>query len=575
MRKTKFKSAKDILYLLLFTFPLVFLSACSSDDDDTKEDEKPKPKEEVTVADNVYICDDNTGNDMIVTELKDDGTVMISPDSKHKPQVGDIIVSGANDVAPYGFIYKVKSISDQNGQIMVSTEEAYLEEVLPDAHIDMDIPFNDVRTPDGKHNIATRGQKDIDFLTFSDTFEKKLNKSKEWDLNAFGSLEIKNAIHIVYDSSWGKVQRCGASADGSLKLKIGIEAKLEKALKDVIPNVLDIELMTATFWVGGVLPVSATFHLYADVEISTKGKASFKWTPLEPKLFSYEGHCFWNRDPDIYGSNWDIGKEFNTPFKDFSFQTFLEDFFHGLSDIKLALSGEVKISFKPRLQARLYNNENMVVGLGISPYVKAKGELAIEYEYNKGTKDDIEVKDDITFSVGADFDVDARFKISSLIDAKLPEEKSKFNLFDYPLFEGGLLLPSYDYFSVYPEENALERDYVHVSALKSPSVLTFWADKDYGFCYAEVKKDNNGKELPKLWNYVSLWDKYHGLAANGQYLELDIPTNQLKAGATYDVRPYSVVMWLDTIKRKGGVFSMGGAVGEGGSTIVDVPGENF
>lgn len=563
-----------------------FVMACGEDNPDNTTPEPDPPI--VDDKPSVIVCSDANGKGITVAELKEDGTLVLSSDTKEKPKVGEIMVSGATDVAPHGFLYKVESVEEQNGRIVVKTREAYLDEVLPDAHLAVKIPSEEVALS-GSTRVPMMRDKEIDLLNFTYGFDltKEGNLPKWFDdktsLKGSGTIELKTSCTVIYDSEKGVPQRCGLQLEGSLGFKLAFEAALKEKLGPVtLPDFLDIELMTATFWVGGVVPVSATFHLVADLEIETSGKAYFKWTPVDQKLIKFETHLIWNKEPNLLGEHWDYDCSKDTPFDDFSWQKAFENLLDGTVNYELGLQGEVKASFRPRLQARLYDCENVMVGIGVSPYAKLEGELAIKYELGKGAVGEFELKDNLSLSVGADIPFEGKVKFKDY-GAELPKpgKVCKLSLFEFPLVQGACFFPAFNDFSVYPEDDAKTFSSVHVSARRGDSMLTWLADteEDFGFCYAPIEKDAMGNELPRQWKYISLWDKYEANRLNQadiQYIiETDIPTFDLPAGMTYDVRPYTTVSTFKTIKRKGGKFKTGGAVDEGGGVVIDIPGEDL
>ncbi len=536
----------------------------------------------------VHVCSDDENSDIVVEEVKDDGTIVLSVSSNQEIKPGEIIVSGASEKIPYGLLRKVESATIQGGKVIVKTRDAYLNEVLPNAKIDMNIPFDNVIYHDGTRGAVTRGERDVDLLNLSKGIEISYKKPTsvsgiDYEMKGNGSVDLKTSCGIIYDAENGIPYRCGGRFEGSLALKLSFEASLGAEKTIDIPDFLDIDLMTATFWVGGFIPVSATFHFVCDAQIEVSGKTYFKWTPVEAKVFTFETHVIWNKEPDLLtGENWDCGCSGDNALSNFSWTNMFENLLNGLTDTELGLNGSAKVSLRPRLQARLYNNENIMVGFGVAPYVKAEGELAISYKMDKGLADDIELKDNLTLSVGAEIPIEGKVKFADF-GAELPTTgpKSKLSLFEYQLVQGAAFFPVYNDFNVYPEGNVKRHSNVHISALKGQNALTWLAEneEDFGFCYAEVKKDNFGNELPREWTYISLWDKYWLNRIDKtdlQYtIETDIPTEPLETGKTFEVRPYSQLKVFGILKRKGGKFTTGGAVDEGGSAIIDVPGEDL
>lgn len=154
MRKTKFKSAKDIFYLLLFTFPLVFLSACSSDDDA----DSPKPDGDKSETAHVINVTDSTESGIKVISMESGGIMTISATEDKVPQVGDYLCSGPTDIAPYGFRVRVtevtrvssdaktRSLDDWKTAFWVlKTSASAINEIIGNLKIDYSVPLKDLK----------------------------------------------------------------------------------------------------------------------------------------------------------------------------------------------------------------------------------------------------------------------------------------------------------------------------------------------------------------------------------------------------------------------------------------------
>ena len=163
------------------------------------------------------------------------------------------------------------------------------------------------------------------------------------------------------------------------------------------------------------------------------------------------------------------------------------------------------------------------------------------------------------------------------------EKTLSSDLLGWHTAEGTTLLPQFKDLKISPESNVLASDKVHVSAKKGASQLTVYAnyEDDFGFCISQVKKDGSGNELPMDWTFHSLKSAYSGGSSgsgNELKIELDIQTSDLQGGATYEVRPYTVMKFEGkkyVFKRHGGRFSSGSSVGSGGGTITDAHGEDM
>ena len=528
----------------------------------------------------VIVCSGDGNQGIIVDEVRSDGTVVISSSSTIVPKKGEIIVSGVTSAAPYGFLYHVENVQQSGGQIMVKTSPAYLNELLPNAHIETRMPMGEAVDDSGAPFMMYGGTRAKDFELLNKTWEITIGKKEKSDISLSGALKLGLELGgtFFYDSEYGIPQRCGIELEGSAFAKLVVELAAKVSSGEIPFNIWDQQLSTITIWVG-VVPICLTPHIVVDATMEASSKLYLKWTPLDAK-WTVDAHLIWSKEPNLVtGENWDWGAHCDNPL-DGSFWKKMWSV-DDLTDVELGLSGEVKLALVPKVQMRLFNMENCRIDIGLSPYAKAEGELAIKYQHDSGTSDDFELKDNLSFSVGMEVPLEGKleFKIP-FSDSTIGGVKSKkLQLFEVPLIEGASFFPVFNDFYVYPEDNAKQHSTVHISAQKGSQMFTFFSgqEKDFGFCYAPLVKDGNGNEVPGEWVYLSLRDKYAAESSlNYPFkMEADILTNNLKSGTTYVVRPYTSVGAWGVVRRKGGKFKTGGSVSGGGGTIIDVPGEDL
>lgn len=527
-----------------------------------------------------HVYSDESTSEAIVKEVREDGTVVLdAATAKEIPQVGEIIISGVTDAAPYGFLYHVEGVEKKNGQIVLKTSPASLNEVLPDVHIETPLPMGQaVQEQNAPSRIAGMNS-DKDFELLNKTWDFYIEKELKKDVKIKGDIKLGFEIGgtLYYDTKYGITQRCGVKVDGSAFLKTVVELSAKAKTGELSANVWDQGLATITLWIGPI-PVCLTPHIVVDGVFEAEAGLYLKWTPFDAK-WKCDAHVIWNKEPNNLGENWDWGAHCDNPLGKSFWKNLwsLDD----LTDFEAGMSGEVKLSFVPKLELRLFNQENVRVDIGLAPYAKAEGELALKYQHDKGTWDDVELKDNLSFSVGMEFPLEGKmeFKIPFTDNVLGGMKQKKIKIFEVPLFQGATFFPVYNDFTIYPEDNAKEFPNVHVSAKKGFQVFSFLSgdERDYGFCYAPLHKDQDGNEVPGEWVYLSMRDKYHNLYELGSEFEMetDIPTFNLEDGCTYEVRPYTDVGKWGVVKRKGGKFKTGGVIGDGGGVIIDIPGENL
>ena len=536
----------------------------------------------------VHVCSDDENSDFKVVELKDDGTVVLSGTSS-VPKVGEILVSGITEAAPYGFLYKVKSVSEQNGKIVVKTEEAYLNELLQHAHVEERLQLREVgqdnspsRTNSSMNNAPSRAdwchiKKKIPFND-EDQGDKFTVNGIEVNSYVKGTVDIDFSIGgtFIWDADGIIPDRAGVSVDGELSLKVVIEAatKVKYEKKFYGTPLEPIVLMIAGF------PVIIVPYIDYKCGIKTEGKVYVKWKAIDIDGAKFDAHVIWNKEADMYGENWDLGANAESDFDDLT----AEGMFQDMLNCEAGLDGEAKFSVWPELTFKLYNSEHVSFAAGFSPFGKLSGDLALKWAHSAADDplDEFELKDNISISLGADIPLSGKLEFNAFGKKIGGEKETSLELVDWPLVQGATLVPAFNNFVIYPEENAKSRDYVHVSATRGGTIAGFFEDyeEDYGFCMAQVKKDKNGKELPKDWTLYSMKSKYSSMyGLFPQYnIEMDIPTFDLLSNATYEIRAYTILNVLSTpysFWRKGGKFKTGGDASDGGSVIIDVPGEEL
>lgn len=578
----------------------------------------------------VHVCSGENSEDIQVIDVRDDGTIILSSSSSVKPQVGEIMVSGVTEVAPYGYLRKVESISEQGGQIVVRTSQASLNEVLPDCNAEVRLPLGEALPDESR----TRADHDFDLLDFDREFnifgkpggvDQYGKERKESHITGNVKIGAKMGGTFLYESSWGIPQRIGIKLDGSLSVKVVIEAALKADWKNKMG---DINLAPITVFIMGV-PVCVRPAIQFNYAIKPKGKLYAKWKVLDIDAWKFDAHLIWNLEEDADGKNWDRGASSSSDLT----QKKWYEYFTDMLNMEVGMSGEVVFAVWPEVRFKLYDQDNISLGIGISPYAKLSGELALQYQYDEGSWDDFELKDNISLAAGVNIPVNGKleFKLPSwtpdwimnrsfVHDGKIGGEvEDDIQILEVPIISGATLFPVFNSFNIYPEENVLTRDKVHVSSIRDHVALTVFGEfeNDFGYCIALTKRNDdslggdggsNG-EGPggggggswsrthsdvftasgagggggsawgeKEWRFISLRDRYGGVGYRGA-MELDIPTSELEPNATYEVRPYTEINVIGTkrvkIKRKGGKFTTGGSLEDGTGVIIDVPGEKF
>ncbi|MBR5744030.1 MAG: hypothetical protein IKX94_01725, partial [Muribaculaceae bacterium] len=118
---------KKYAFLLLMSMILVLWTSC----DKENGSDEPTPEEEYVVPE-THIYSDDSSTEAAVKEVRSDGTVVLDASTaKDIPEEGEIIVSGVTNAAPRGFLYHVESVQQSDGEIIIKTSPATLNEVIP------------------------------------------------------------------------------------------------------------------------------------------------------------------------------------------------------------------------------------------------------------------------------------------------------------------------------------------------------------------------------------------------------------------------------------------------------------
>ena len=563
----------------------------------------------------IHVFSVDPASEATVSEISSDGSVVLDASTvTNVPDVGEIIVSGVTDIAPRGFLCRVESVEQSGGKVVMRTSEATLNEVLPEnVHIEESLVFREAGSGDYVKDMQAANRndgpkrtrdiaplhlkKDFEFYDkFGDKFSMKYfsldsngkvvssESSYEEYVKGVVSVDFSMGGKFIYDSGRGLIpDRCGISLDGTLSVGATVEAGIKTMYEKKFGST---DLQPITFVVFGV-PIVICPEIQYKYGVKTNGKIYAKWKPIDIKAATFEAHLIWNKEPNIYGENWDYDASSSLVKPDWSWKGFLNslpEYLEKAMNLEVGMTGDAKLSIWPEVRWKLYNAENISLAVGISPYAKLSGELALKWQADKYSWEDVELKDNLSLSVGVDIPLKGKLEFKAFGKKIGGEKETDINLLDYPLVEGASLMPAFFDFDVYPKNNAKERETVSLTVHKSTSIMALLANNetDFGFCIAEVEKDAaTGKTGAWDWEFISLKSQYNDTTygMDGRFkMEYQLPSADLKPDATYEVRPYTRLKFGSktyTFKRKGGTFKTGGTPGDGGAVIVDIPGENF
>lgn len=491
-----------------------------------------------------------------------DGSVTVTCDPGAEPKPGEIIVSGITGQAPVGFLRRVESVQTSGGQCVMTTSNASLEEVMPDGDYDLPVPMQEqgqyvtIQAPGQAPQrvgfstslqlgvkFGKSGVKFLSNVSAADALEG--DQDKNYPVTIVALLSPSIDVNFIYNSRNKKVQRIGlkGNADISAEIlgKISAEGSVPLLGDDGI-KLFTVNLKPVTV-MAGYVPIVFTpridVYLSADLSGEVYLKSRFVAAQAEGG-FSY----IYTPTPDpLTGKN----HNFTTSFSCGALgDGHLNDRLSETFAPKVGINGAVTAALHPTLDVSLYGaNDIFNVGMPISPWVKAEGNLSLTL------KKDIELdyEDQVTFSAGVDIGLSAQFKLGK----KNFKWNQDITLLETKLYDYCGITPSVADFQVSPD-SPMPKDtkQVRFSMDLTKPFYQLLPDQDYGFAYglADESRDN--------WTYVSEKAYYDGgftSLTRTQYIETYIGASNLEKDKTYRVCPY-VTIFGTNIFRQGSNFKI-------------------
>ncbi len=195
---------KKLITLILLT--LVVVVSCKKDNQDPEP--QPEPNQEVVVAENTKVIDLQTRTLITGIDTSDFSITFNGSNSiTERLQVGDILVDSASDQAPYGYLRKIVSISNnKDGQTVVATEMATLTEAVNKGSIDFStgsLSMANIESYQLADGVVLNNQKNADFTVFSLEYEKSFeNENGMVKISGQTDLDIEFFFEFDWDFEW-------------------------------------------------------------------------------------------------------------------------------------------------------------------------------------------------------------------------------------------------------------------------------------------------------------------------------------------------------------------------------------
>ncbi len=194
---------KKLLFLSL-ALAMIFATGCVKETPQPDPEPTPEPTTEYIVAENTVVVDADARNAITKIDTSNfqftfDGNSNIIDSLK----VGDILVDSASEMAPYGYLRKVKSISStKDGEAVVVTEAATLVEAVNKGSINFNtgkLSMANVERYELAEGVKLQNLKNTDFTVFSMDYEKVFtNEYGEVTISGHTDLDIE----FFFDFDW-------------------------------------------------------------------------------------------------------------------------------------------------------------------------------------------------------------------------------------------------------------------------------------------------------------------------------------------------------------------------------------
>jgi len=349
----------------------------------------------------------STGADLIVMDTAmlnsnlesiSNGTLVFNNlEAKDMPVKGDIICSEPTAAAPYGFLYKVKTVTTSGGRTVITTEMATIEEAVEEAEVEQtfDLVFavDEQEEIDGVEvELIYENENSMQRGTFKPFSTIKLNIDKTVKgVNLKGSLELSTTvdISIKIGNFWEKYKlkyfEFSTNPQFKADLAASIGGKIEKEIK--FPIVEKLKFAKITVLVG-VVPVVFTPEISIDCVITTEGEVLLSATKLADWDYSF-----------VFGIQSTNGSKLD------AFQRNTSKPAKYLEGLQFDLNGKVKLEPRVGFMVGLYDMAYAGMSGGFYAMLAGESGIYIGANTNANAK--------LSLSCGLEFGADAKLTILS------------------------------------------------------------------------------------------------------------------------------------------------------------------
>ena len=493
----------SLCLLIILGAASILFSSCSNDDE-------PEQNPVTTSDGNVVVMEPSIVSQCLQS-ISNDGTLTFNglPGDK-TPEAGDIICSGITGNAPYGFLYRVKKVSAKNGNTIIETTEASLEEAIENADFSQSINLDEhiagVFDADGnpmeysvepaamRSSTGTKGEIEQKIKI---PINPSIKTSDNTSISLSGSMTITNALEFEMKIENNQLKHLKLAYTTSTAVTATVAGELKGSYQFLKDRQIGSFKMTPITVFCGPIPVVVVPEIAILLQGELEGTLKGEYT-----LFDTESSV-------TAGMEYD-GKKVSPILQENRSEA------KPLAErIKVSLSGAVKITVEPAFSFLLYSNKDWSVGVSVGVYgrlsLNTPDESAALLIENLTNSSRYGINPYLALHLGADIELRGRLKLFK----KGLEYEASFPLFEKELARG----------SIFPRFSD-----VNVSTLQSASATADTPEgvlfnfilpvSQYGICYGEnplpsieTDKYNNMGAMPAVWTlsnaptaYIALED---------------------------------------------------------------------
>ncbi len=518
------------------------------------------PKDQTVV--HVYGDDGPSEGSVInVTEA----TVTVTCDPGEEPKIGDIIVSGITQAAPYGFLRQVMSVQSLDGQCVMTTTNASLEDVLPDGDFDLPIPLDEHRqgvtikapgmapqrlgfSADLKVCVKiswSDGQPIVKLINDVTSAEEEEVLSGQEDttypvkfiVNMHPSLDV-NFICKMRDN---QIESIGLKGNVDISAELMGKISNEKALHLLGDD--GIELFSLYISPVSVMardvPLVFAPHFDVFMKVDCNGEVYLQSKFVATKAEGAFSYIYTTSPDPVTGENSSLTTSIACNSQG---DNLLTERMQLAFAPKLGVNGSLTATLLPTLGVSLYGVHDIFqADVTFNHWVNADGNLALTL----GEDMELDYDDILLIKSGMGIGLLSNFKLTR---NDISVEKD-ITLQDEQLLDSIGITPRFDEFMLSPSQNPMPAitSQVGFSMDMTKPAVQLIPDQDYGFTYGFLDEDRRDS-----WTFLSQKDDYdmgfnqHNLT---QHIEANIAASSLEREKTYEVCPYVTILGTNIYKK--------------------------